>query len=136
MIICDKFSYNHCEEVFDFKNKLHNYIRNKECQQSFIKSKSVNKTDLTSLSISETIFNNFVMTFIFVIKSITSHKFNLLTFIFIENIALKVTIISIFIFVVKSIGSYKFNLSTFISIEISTLFIITRIVIVFLIMFM
>ena len=84
MIICDKFSCNHCEEVFDFKNKLHDYIRNKKCQQSFIKSKSVNKINLTSLFIFKTIFNNFVTISTFAIKSIAFHKSNLSTLAFVE----------------------------------------------------
>ena len=58
MILCGKSSCKHCEEIFDFKNKLHDHVRNKECQQSPTKSKPVNKTGLTPLSISETIFNN------------------------------------------------------------------------------
>ena len=65
MITCDKSSCNHCEKIFDSKNKFHNHIRSHEC----------------------------VMTFIFVTKSISFHKFNLLTFALIESIAFKITII-------------------------------------------
>lgn len=54
MISCGKSFYKHCEKIFDFRNKLYDYVRNKEYQQSFIKSKSVNKTDLTSFFMSET----------------------------------------------------------------------------------
>ena len=108
MIIYDKFFCNHYEKVFDFKNKLYNYIRNKKYQQSLIKSKFVNKMNLTSLFTFETIFNDaniiiiktklkyfthITITFTFVAKSIASYKFNLLTFVFIESIAFKVTII-------------------------------------------
>ena len=53
MIICGKSSCSHCEKIFDFKNKLHDHIRNKKCQQSLIKSKSVNKTDFTLFFIFE-----------------------------------------------------------------------------------
>ena len=100
MITCDKFSYNHCEKIFDFKNKLYNHIRNKEYQQSLIKSKSVNKIDLTSLFISEKNVINDVniviiktrikyfiyvtITFVSAAKSIAFHKFNLLTFASVE----------------------------------------------------
>ena len=54
MVIYDKFSCNHCEEVFDFKNKLYDYIRNHECQKLlFNKSDIVIKIVLTKLFISE-----------------------------------------------------------------------------------
>ena len=55
---CGKSSCKHCEEVFDSKNKLHDHVRNKECQQSPTKSKLANKTGLMPLSTSETIFND------------------------------------------------------------------------------
>ena len=45
MIICDKFFYKHCEKVFDFKNKLYNYI--KSYKLFFIKSDITIKTILT-----------------------------------------------------------------------------------------
>ena len=73
MITCDKSSCNHCEEIFDSKNKFHNYIRNHECQK------------------------------LLVIKSISSHKFNLSTFVFIKSIAFKITII-----LLSSLLTYQF----------------------------
>ena len=81
------------------KNKLHNHIRNKECQQSFIKSKSVNKINRTLFFISETEFNDVItviitarmkyfthitIIFIFAIKSSTSHD-NYLSSLFISE---------------------------------------------------
>ena len=110
MIICDKFSCNHCEKVFDFKNKLYNYIRNKECQQSLIKNKSVNKIDLTPLFIFEknitndaniviinagiNYFTHATITFISAAKSITFYKSDLSALIHVENTFLKTLIIS------------------------------------------
>ena len=73
MVTCGKSFCNHCEKIFNFKNKFHNYIRSHECQ----------KERITRL----------IIIFIFVTKSISFHKFNLLIFVFIESIALKVTII-------------------------------------------
>ena len=73
IIICDKCFCNHCEKVFDFKNKFHNYIRSHECQKRGI-------TYLVTTSISAA-------------KSIAPYKFNLSTFVFVESIVLKVTII-------------------------------------------
>ena len=95
MIICGKFSCNHCEKVFDFKNKLHDHIRNKEYQQSLIKSKFVNKIDLT-------------LFFIFK-KNVTSD----------ENIVKeKITHFAVTSFsAAKSISFYKFNLSAFAPVE-------------------
>ena len=61
MITCGKSSCNHCEEIFDSKNKFHDYIRSHECVTTFIsvaKSIATYKTGLTPLFISETIFNN------------------------------------------------------------------------------
>ena len=173
MVICDKFSCNHCEEIFDLKNKLYDHVRNKECQQSLIKSKSVNKIDLTSLFISETIFNNadivikkgeithFAATFFFAVKSIASYKSSLSIFVFVENIAFKVTIVtklflssktlvisstnSFFTYRAISSSSFIYELykkSYFIIVDLYmryaslSKFIIIRIIIVLLIMFM
>ncbi|CAD6576946.1 MAG: Baculoviral IAP repeat containing [Alectoria sarmentosa] len=58
MVTCGKSSCKHCEEIFDSKNKLHDHVRNKECQQSLTKSKLANKTGLMPLSTSETIFSD------------------------------------------------------------------------------
>ena len=49
MIIYDKFFCNHCEKVFDFKNKFHNHIRNYKLL--FIKSIAIYKFNLTQLFI-------------------------------------------------------------------------------------
>ena len=54
MIICDKSFCNHCEKVFNSKNKLYNYIRSHECQKLlFNKSDIVIKNILIKLFISE-----------------------------------------------------------------------------------
>ena len=111
MITCGKSSCNHCEKVFDFKNKLHDYIRNKECQQSFIKSKSVNKIDLTLFFILEKnaisdaniaiinarikYFTHITITSISAAKSIAPHKSDLSTFIHVENTSSKTLTISL-----------------------------------------
>ena len=83
MAICGKSSCNHCEEVFDSKNKLHDHIRSHECQKllssksdaaikivltklstpeknatSAIKSLTSHDSGLASLFISETVFND------------------------------------------------------------------------------
>ena len=55
MAICGKSSCNHCEDIFDSKNKLHDHIRSHECQKLlFSKSDTPIKTALTQLSASET----------------------------------------------------------------------------------
>ena len=81
------------------KNKIYDHIRNKECQQSFIKNKFVNKFNLMLLFIFKTIFSdaNIVIkkkeikfNTRSVIENLTSYDYNLLTFTFIENITLKV----------------------------------------------
>ena len=89
MIIYNKSSYNHCEKIFDSKNKLYNYIRSHE----------------------------YVIISFFAAKSISFHEFNLLTFVSIKSIALKVTIILTFTFAIKSIVIYKINLSPFFTSE-------------------
>ena len=54
MVTCGKSSCNHYEKVFNFKNKLYNYIRNHECQKLlFNKSDIVIRIVLTKLSIIE-----------------------------------------------------------------------------------
>ena len=105
MIICNKSSCNYYKKIFDSKNKLHNYIRSHKCQKLlFNKSDAVIQIVLIKLFISEkNVINDvniakkgitrFIITFTFVIKSITSYKFNLSTFVFIESIIFKVTII-------------------------------------------
>ena len=69
MIICDKSSCNHCEKIFDSKNKLYDYIRNHKC----------------------------VITSFFAAKSISFHKFNLSTLASVESIIFKITITSVFL---------------------------------------
>ena len=91
-----------------------------------IKSKLINKINLTSLFISETIFNDantaiiktkikyfthVMITFTFTAKSITSHKFNLLTLAFIESIVFKITIIIKLFLSLTSLLIYRFVLS-------------------------
>ena len=113
MILSDKFFCKHYKKTFDNKNKPYEHLRNQNCWQSFIKSKSVNKINLTSLFIFEMIFNNANIvikkaTFIFVIKSITFYKFNLSAFIFIESIAfLLLTSLSIYRFMLSLSFTYK-----------------------------
>ncbi|CAF9925161.1 MAG: hypothetical protein ALECFALPRED_002913 [Alectoria fallacina] len=54
MATCGKSSCNHCEEVFDSKNKLHDHIRSHECQKLLSsKSDTAIKTVLTKLSTPE-----------------------------------------------------------------------------------
>ena len=115
MISYDKFSYNHCEKIFDSKNKLHNYIRNHEC----------------------------ATTSSFVAKSISFYKFNLSALVFVETS----TLLSVYRFVSPSSSIYKPYKKPYLTI--ADLYIryvslsksqtrnkITRIMIVFLIMFM
>ena len=128
MNICDKFSCNHYKKIFDFKNKFHDHIRNKEYQQFFIKSKSVNKIDLTSLFIFETISNdaNIVIRKRKIKFNIRNHKYQKLFFNK-SDIVIKIVSIKFFIFeknvifVVKNISSHKFNLLTFAFVETLTL---------------
>ena len=89
IITCDKSSYNHCEKVFDFKNKFHNHIRSHEYQKLlFNKSNVVIKIILIKLFISEKNatsdeniakkrITHLITTFFFVIKSIAIHKIDL-----------------------------------------------------------
>ena len=135
MIIYDKFFCNHYKKVFDFKNKLYNHIRNKEYQQFFIKNKSVNKIDLTSLFILE-------KNVISAIKSLTPYDSNLSSFFISEttfsdaNIVIKKREIKDYtsnthfvitsFFVTKSITSHKYNLLTFTPIETLTSLLIYR----------
>ena len=81
MVICGKSSCNHCEKIFDFKNKFHNHIRNHEC----------------------------AATFFFVAKSISFHKFNLSTLASVESIAFEITITFIFLSSI-SLSIYRFVL--------------------------
>ncbi|CAD6584106.1 MAG: hypothetical protein ASARMPRED_001598 [Alectoria sarmentosa] len=54
MATCDKFFCNHCEEVFDSKNKLHDHIRSHKSQKLLSsKSDTAIKTSLTQLSTPE-----------------------------------------------------------------------------------
>ena len=88
MVICGKFSCNHCEKVFDFKNKLHDYIRNHECQKLlFSKSDVVIKIVLIKLfTLEKNVINDAntviikAITFIFIIKSIAIYKTDLSLF--------------------------------------------------------
>ena len=106
MATCNKSSCNHCEEIFDSKNKLHNHIRNHECQKLlFSKSEIAIKTALTKLSTPE---KNAISdentaqkritypaaTSSSAAKSISPHKFNLSTLAPVESIALNVTILT------------------------------------------
>ena len=128
MIIYDKSSCNHCEKVFNFKNKLYNYIRSYECW----------KKEIT----------RFVTTFIFVTKSIASYKFSLSTFVSVESIVLKATIITItplsvyrFLSFLSSIYKlykklYFIIVNLYMRYTSLSKFIITRIIIMLLIMFM
>ena len=79
MITCSKFFCNHCEKIFNSKNKLYDYIRNYEC---------------ATISF-------------FATKSISSYKFNLSTFIHVENTSSKTLIISLTIssFIYRAISS-------------------------------
>ena len=57
MITCGKSSCNHCEKIFDFKNKLHDHIRSHECATiSFSAAKSItsHKSNLSTLAPVET----------------------------------------------------------------------------------
>ena len=120
------------------KNKLYNYIRNKKCQQFFIKSKFVNKINLTSLFIFETIFNDANVIIIktkikklLAIKSLTFYDFDLLLLFISEKNAISdantiiiKTKIKYFThimitptFVARSITFHKFNLLIFVSVE-------------------
>ena len=107
MILCGKSSCNYCEEVFDFKNKFHNYIRSHECQKflsrlvtifiSAIKSLPFHDFNLSSLFIFETIFNDantaikkreitrFVATSASAAKSIMFYKSSLSAFVFVKT---------------------------------------------------
>ena len=87
------------------KNKLHDHIRNKECQQSFAESKSVNKINLTLFFISEK--NAISDTDTSAAKSITPHKFNLSTFAPVENIVLKITILIEFFLLSTPLSIYR-----------------------------
>ena len=130
IITCDKFFCNHCEKIFDFKNKFHNYIRNHKCQKllsnksdviikivltklfiseknvtSAIKNLTSHDSDLASLFISETIFNDANIVIkkgkithlaaisVSVAKSISVHKSNLSALVSVESIVFKITII-------------------------------------------
>ena len=86
-------------------------------QQSFIKSKSANKIDLTSFFISETIFNDanivirkreikyfthITITSISAVKSIASYKTNLLIFTFIESVIFKnIIVVKLFLLLIS-----------------------------------
>ena len=111
MTTCGKSSCKHYEGLFDNKNKLHKYLRNQNYQQSPIKNKPANKTDLTPLSTLETKFNDAdiaikkgginsntrlvatfnVATFTSVTESLTPHDSGLSALVFIENITFKAT---------------------------------------------
>ena len=93
IVTCGKSSCNHYEKIFDFKNKLHDHIRSHEYQKLlFSKSDVVIKTILTKLFTPEKNVTNDTniiiikaITLTSVIKSITSHKFNLLAFVSVET---------------------------------------------------
>ena len=107
MITCDKSSCDHCEKIFDSKNKLHNHIRNHEYQKSlFSKSDIVIKTALIKLFIAE---KNAISDINIVKKRITRFV--------ITHLA------AISFFAAKSISSHKFNLSTLASVEKTTIII-------------
>ena len=77
MVTCGKSSCNHCEEIFDSKNKLHDHVRNHECATTSSSAIKITRPITTSTSAT---------------KSISSHKSNLSALTPIENIALKTTI--------------------------------------------
>ena len=65
MVICDKFSCNHCEKIFNSKNKLYDYIRSHECvatSSSAAKSISFHKFDLSALIHVENTFSKTLIT--------------------------------------------------------------------------
>ena len=139
MIIYDKSFCNHCEKIFDFKNKFHDHIRSYEYRLLFNKSDVIIKIILIKLFIFETIFNNanivikkreiiyLAATSTSVIKNLTFYNSNLSSFFIFEttfndaNIAIKkkkiTHFITTFIFIAKSIASHKSNLLTFVSVE-------------------
>lgn len=53
---CGKTSCKLCEEVFDSKNKLHEHLRNRDCQKSLPQGKSIapHKSSLSALASAET----------------------------------------------------------------------------------
>ena len=77
MTTCGKSSCNHCEEIFDLKNKLHDHVRSHKCAAT-----SSSAIKITRL----------VTTFTSATKSISPHKFNLSALTPIESIAPKTTI--------------------------------------------
>ena len=124
MTSCDKSSCNHCEEIFDSKNKLHDYIRSHECQKllsrfvatsaSATKSLPPHNSGLSSLFISETIFNDAntaikkeeikFNTHISAAKSRTLHKSNLST---LTSVEISSTPLSAYRFVSPSPSTYE-----------------------------
>ena len=130
MILYDKFFCKHCEKVFDSKNKFYEHLRSREYQKSIssfiIKSIATHKSNLTSLSVFEIIFNDaniafkkagikyfthIIIALIFAAKNITSHKFNLSALIFTESIILKAlssTSLSVYRAMLSLLFIYKF----------------------------
>ena len=114
MATCGKSFCNHCEEVFDSKNKLHDHIRSRECQKSTLtsatKSIATHKSGLTQFSTPERnttsdaniafkkagikYSTHVTITPASAAKSITPHKPSLLTLTHVESTPSKTSVIS------------------------------------------